>query len=57
MWQVCKKGGILCVLAACVSLAAEAATLKVPGEYATIQAAIDAAAAGDTRVQVIATSI
>lgn len=47
MWQVCKKGGILCVLAACVSLAAEAATLKVPGEYAKIQAAIDAAAAGD----------
>ncbi|HAK95858.1 MAG TPA: hypothetical protein DCM87_12910, partial [Planctomycetes bacterium] len=33
---------------ACVAMIASAATLKVPGDYATIQAAINASANGDT---------
>ncbi|MBI4880719.1 MAG: right-handed parallel beta-helix repeat-containing protein [Planctomycetes bacterium] len=36
-----------CLLAVCLAAPAEGAKLKVPGDYATIQAAVNAAGAGD----------
>src|SRR5690349_18258046 len=40
--------GLALLVAACCSVAAEAATIRVPADAATIQQAIDAAAPGDT---------
>lgn len=43
-----RKSATFAAALALATLTVEAATLRVPQEYATIQAAVDAAASGDT---------